>query len=475
MSIFESIDSIDKQLQDLKKKPWFFAPSPELVQSGITVLTTIKERLEQSRETIEPDEIKKIILLIQQTCREKHLTSVLYCLRGIQFDFEMMDLAYTSSHPTTGQDNVSERFVLWKPPYSTKYLQYQSSESLIAAINEEMSYKLGNSKGMCLGLTYAMADPTLSPYKNPGLPIVINQDVFNYQKNQNDRKNDQKRIKRTRTTMLHFCPNPENRAKQCYAFAKQHPGKEFMLGLENLVGCNNHACYLSWQEDGIKYMDPNHGAYLFKKEEDFVSFYVEAANYDKAVGMSYHFYHLDELKVDDDLSLKESNTWMGMFRSLLTGKKYIDQGWIYQCLNLGMLICIALSFSMLFVPGMIHMNLLLFPIYISFKALSQGLNVLGIPYFLLDSFEHFKECLSKMKPSSTLSADKMIDLGLEPPMSSTAKMLSTIDATSESTPNNNTERLIEPSKPVPAPVLRVDLITPTGPNDYTERNRTFAV
>jgi hypothetical protein len=321
-----------------------------------------------------------------------------------------------------------------------------------------------------------MADPKLSPYKRPGSSIVINQDVFNYQKHQHDRKNDQKRIKRTLSTMLHFCPNLENRAKQCLDFAKQHPGKEFMLGLKNFSGSRKHACYLSWQEDGIRYMDPNHGAYLFKKEEDFISFYVEAGNYDKGIGMSYRFYHLDELKVDDDLSLKESKTWMGMFRSLLTEKKYNSQGWIDHCLNLGLIICSVLLISILFVPGMIQMSLLLVPIYLCFKAVSQGLNVLSIPYFLLNSFENFKELLSKMKASSTLSADKMIDLGLEidqnPPMSSTAKMLSTIEATSESTPNN-TQGSIEPSKPEPVPVLHVNLITPKVPDEDTEIKMQF--
>ncbi|WP_133137657.1 hypothetical protein [Legionella rowbothamii] len=58
--------------------------------------------------------------------------------------------------------------------------------------------------GECLGFTYSMANPTLSPCDNPGKKIDLNQEIHNYQEFQADREKDQATIKSSRLTREHF-------------------------------------------------------------------------------------------------------------------------------------------------------------------------------------------------------------------------------------------------------------------------------
>ncbi len=59
--------------------------------------------------------------------------------------------------------------------------------------SDSFRYRQGLSRGECLGFTYAMVDPKLSPYKNPNigpdeqgnLPIVcLTREVYEYQNGQ---------------------------------------------------------------------------------------------------------------------------------------------------------------------------------------------------------------------------------------------------------------------------------------------------
>ncbi|MCL9684392.1 hypothetical protein [Legionella maioricensis] len=206
---------------------------------------------------------------------------------------------------------------------SNDYARFQTPEYRIAEINQGKLPKLGTSRGECYGFTYAMVDPKFSPYKNQAVKIDLTKEVHNYQKSQLDREKDQKTVKRTRLTREYFCPDYQQQAQQILDVAKENKGGELQLTRRSsMIG---HACYVSVQDDGgIRYMDPNHGAYLFQSPKDFIDFYVAASKNDKEAGVDFRFYSLSELNYDEKETLAESKTWQGVIRSFLTGSKYND-------------------------------------------------------------------------------------------------------------------------------------------------------
>jgi hypothetical protein len=178
-----------------------------------------------------------------------------------------------------------------------------------------------------------MVDPNFSPYKSlQNCTLDLTEQVYQFQKHQRSREFDQGIVKKTRLTYEHFCPNPKEQAYEILAFAAKNRGKELSLSRRSSVG--SHACYISLQEDGkIRYMDPNHGAYLFSSENDFIDFFIAASKEDKQSGIDFRFYSLSELKYDPTKSQSELKTAEGVIRSLLSGSKYSDNSLMAKGVN----------------------------------------------------------------------------------------------------------------------------------------------
>lgn len=317
-----------------------------------------------------------------------------------------------------------------KPSKNEAYEIFQSPKYRIAKLDQNESYKLGSSRGECYGFTLAMVDPALSPYKNKIEKIDLNEKIHNYQKNQRDREKDQELIKRTRLTREYFCPNPRKRAQKLFDFATEHQGKELQLALRCSVG--NHACYLSIQNDQeIRYMDPNHGVYLFDNNKDFIDFYVAAAQKEKEKGLDFHFYALEELVYDEGHQLVESRTMMGKIRTLLMGSKYDDH-------DSTALLAIESIHTIIgaTIGGLITSMIPVLPSEVAMLGggLVGGLTItaisklartkghqglLGIPYLLLDSWYHEEEISEEFSPDETQELSSKEELQL----SSTATVL----------------------------------------------------
>ena len=326
MSLYSCIDLIDTQLKksgtkDLnllervgiilsnKLKEEYAAPSP----ADIELMTILKEKL--SHRALEDNYIglEEEIELIKEYVRLNESPSQEGCLLPVLADLVEIQRRFDKIN----QPNKHS------PPNPAEYRKFQTPEYRIAQLDQNESYRLGTSLGECYGFTYAMVDPGISPYKNSEKVIDLNQQIYNYQKNQIERNLDQGQVKRIRLTREHFCPNPRQQAEEILLFAEQNEEKELSLHRRSSVGL--HASYISKQSDGkIRYMDPNHGVYLFKNQNDFIEFYIAAAQKDKQMGVDFHFYSLSQLQWDPDNQLSESISIMGKIRSLLTGSKYQD-------------------------------------------------------------------------------------------------------------------------------------------------------
>ncbi|PJE11182.1 hypothetical protein, partial [Legionella sp.] len=258
-------------------------------------------------------------------------------------------------------------------------------------------------------------DPTISPYKNKVSTMDLEQRIYDYQKNQSDREKDQALIKRTRLTREYFCPDPKKRAKDLYNFAAQNEGKELNITLK--FSTQRHSCYLSVQhENEIRYMDSNHGVYLFRDKKEFINFYVAAAQKDKENGLNFHFYSLDELVYDGHHQLAESKTLAGKIRTLLTGRKYqndeLSATLIIQSLHF-ILGGTMGSLAALLMPALgesaVIIEILLAGL--GATALSSLANMkghyglLGIPHLIQDSWHNFMDGYSEFAPSEQEQID----------------------------------------------------------------------
>jgi translation initiation factor IF-3 len=76
-----------------------------------------------------------------------------------------------------------------------------------------------------------MADPQISPYQegNYGQLMDLTQKIYEYQKNQRNRKKDQETIQSTRLTREYFCPDYSKQAEKIWLFAEYNKGKELNL------------------------------------------------------------------------------------------------------------------------------------------------------------------------------------------------------------------------------------------------------
>lgn len=257
------------------------------------------------------------------------------------------------------------------------------------------AYRVG-SRGECYGFVHAMVDPRLSPYKNQQvLSLELNEKVHSYHKYQSHRLKDQFLIKNSRLTREYFCPHPRQQAQAVFDFAKKNVGKELGLYLRSSVG--PHACYISLQEDAkIRcMMDFNDGAYLFKKREDFIDYYVAELEKCASAGIHYRFYSLAELIYDPKQELLESKTLKGKMRTLLTGPKYPNA--FFQSSLLVFHGLIGLVFMRLLNP-LISLEenlkeslpiLLALLFYIAFYKGHRGL--LSLPHLIQDTWCSLKE------------------------------------------------------------------------------------
>ena len=338
MSLYICIDLIELQLDKWRLgnlTPWqsvinFFSNSAKAeYHNSFTMdkafLETLKEQLEQRAAENNYANLSAEIQLIKNHLNLKQ-TTIKNTLKYILDDLTEIDnrIKNKKAIETNGLNSKVDGMRINNSSLtSDDYARFQTPEYRIATVKQSNLEKMGKSRGECYGFTYAMVDPELSPYKNPGITIDLNREIHRYQRNQFVREKDQQSIKRTRLTREYFCPDSRKQAQQILGVAEKNKGKE--LYLERRCSSGGHACYLSVQDDGkIRYMDPNHGAYLFQSQNDFIDFYTIAAVKEKEAGADFRFYSLSELKYDKNLELTESKTWQGTIRSFLTGSKYRD-------------------------------------------------------------------------------------------------------------------------------------------------------
>jgi hypothetical protein len=241
-----------------------------------------------------------------------------------QVSLKLLDIFETLSFVSNSKGPLT----VFEKKLEAQYEALLNSPLLLKPIQQGKMKEIGISKGECYGFSMSMADSTLSPYKGDR-DIVFNRAIYNYQKYVGDRKKDHETIKRTRLTRLHFCPSLKEQASQLYKLASspENIGKDLMVHLQCSLG--GHATYLNIQADGsIRYMDPNHGAFLFKDKDQFISayrlMYMHSANMNPA--MAYKFYEVHLLEENARPKEKESITWGGKWRSFLTGGKYDKRG-----------------------------------------------------------------------------------------------------------------------------------------------------
>lgn len=322
MSLYQCIDLIDEYLKKYESRRLHFFRtasflSPVDKEFVLTLRDKLNNRVNQDDYANLSNEIELIAKYLQMNThisKKNELHFILNDLTIIQRKYNRVNTPSNSS-------------------LSIEYQKFQVFPYRIAELKQGKSFRLGGSKGECYGFTFSMVDPEISPYKNPDYFVQLNEKIHNYQKNQLDRNKDQDIIKRKRLTREHFCPNPRKQAEKIYNFAKRHEEKELLLSKRASVGA--HACYVSQQKEGIRYMDPNHGVYLFNNKIDFIDFYEAASKLDKKYGADFRFYQIDELKYDPNNELTESKTIMGKVRTLLTGNKYRDHQGFYGITILG--------------------------------------------------------------------------------------------------------------------------------------------
>ncbi len=211
-----------------------------------------------------------------------------------------------------------------------EYAKFQQSHYKIAPLIQAKLYKLGISDGECLGFTYMMANPKLSPYseENHGKNIDLTQAIHDYQKNQRHRKKDLQDIKSTRLTREYFCPSLKEQAEKIWAFAENKKNTD--LGLDRRAKAIRHISYVSMSDEKLRYADSNHGVYLFDNKQDFIEFYIAAGKIDKKRNLDYHFYQFKKMEYTSNLTsrAKPSTSLTGKLRTFFTGNKYNDSNFI---------------------------------------------------------------------------------------------------------------------------------------------------
>lgn len=186
-------------------------------------------------------------------------------------------------------------------------------------------FPIGIEGGFCNGITLAMVVPHLSPYFAEGKKqFRLSKEIYDFQNGQLNRKKDQESIKQKRLTRRHYCPQKRKQANEIFNKALAFKGKDLHLSLRFEHAA--HACYLKvLAEDEIYYMDPNFGAYIFDSKAAFTQFYVQ-----HTLKTNYKLYELSEMIYDPNHELKEDLSISGMWRTFLTGPKYLPSLNFYE-------------------------------------------------------------------------------------------------------------------------------------------------
>ncbi len=342
MSLFQCIDRLDAILMAIdenERSSWYLfgKGKAQLIEETAhekTLALSLKSCLQAREHTDNYDHFTTELKLIDAYRRQinKELPPYLKSIKDDLNQMRLMAAKKRDSPKATTSANFDAKQVKdakIRMSLDENYRKFQKSPYLIATLRQGKDHRLGLSRGECYGFTFAMVDPELSLYKKPHTALHLNRKIHEYQKFQMDRDHDQDHIKRKRLTREYFCPDPQKQVMEIYAIAKKNQGKE--LGLMRRASVGSHASYLCVEPIGnIRYMDPNHGVYLFKTKEEFCEFYLTASKIDKQQGVQFKFYNIDELRDDQHHQLEESISWSGKIRSLLTGNKYNDNTQISQ-------------------------------------------------------------------------------------------------------------------------------------------------
>ncbi|WP_133138031.1 hypothetical protein [Legionella rowbothamii] len=477
MSLYACIDLINNQLDQLnsgglpllQRAIHFISGSAKMKHDESSFadqifLNTLKDNFTKRIQENNYENLSSDIKSINEYVETKKHSLSYDCLKYITDDLTTIEAKLQSK---TNKSQLTPDAATGTPSQSHSpsmvYEKFQSPDYLIAEIKQGKLYKMGMSAGECLGFTYSMANPTLSPYDNPGRKIDLNQEIHNYQKFQADREKDQATIKYSRLTREHFCPDQEKQAKEILEFAEQHKGKDLYLSRRDSK--NAHACYLSVRENGdIRYMDSNHGAYLFKNKQDFLDFYIAAAGKEKEVGVDFRFYTISELKYDKDMSLQETKTFQGILRTLLTGTKYGDNGALSYIVSSGVYMAIGGGLSGGVGAGIGALVGSVVPIVgtligatigaligatvgitlgagLTTIATSKGhVGLLGVPHLIQDTWQNIKEKISNFifpSPKKNLSrASTEVITDKDSSLCSTASILSSLNFSPSSPPSS---------------------------------------
>jgi hypothetical protein len=332
MSVYNCIDTLEEIIRKaspkkLSEKSSFFnrIKYRKLTPSDVTQLQRIKRLLEDKVPKID-EAIKK---LQQLTLKSTNLTNE---IQMMIVDLRIVKDGRYSVVPIKSAGEKKSKVTPKKPSNYELNLIYEyqeliNSRLLIANLRQGQMKELGSSAGECYGFTFSMADSNISPYKKPEIKeVTFNKTVHNYQKNQLIRKKDQARIKKQRLTRKYFCPSLQEQAEKLANVAEKNRGEDLLVSLSNNKSA--HAAYLSMQNDGkIRYSEPNHGVFLFDNKKQFISAYRLIYQYQKTFyqdSTTYKYYQVSRLKEDKGNKLKESKSFKGKLRSLLTGQKYYE-------------------------------------------------------------------------------------------------------------------------------------------------------
>ena len=328
MSIYSCIESIDNLLSATGNTP---IPTEKLRTYLIELKDTLS-RIEKMDAPIEP--LSKIREQLLQDLKETKIPE-LETIRP-QLEDICSDLKTIASQLSSGvipdifstlpfqlpeefkrrMDTVVEQLQSNLNPMLPAYWQLRQNEKLtIAKMHQGKTLAIGNSLGECYGICKAMVDPKLSPYD--GHEFKFDQAVYNYQKSQFSRIADQQTIGHMRQGREHFSATIQEQAEALYLEAEKHLEENLMVHLR--VGVARHAIYLSKRDGKIRYMDPNHGAFLFNSKEQFIAAFrlIYMAN----PAPAYQFYSIHKMSLNPQ-NEPEKRTLQGKLRTMATGAKY---------------------------------------------------------------------------------------------------------------------------------------------------------
>lgn len=330
MSIYSCIDSIDNLLSQTGNSP---AVSDPKVRTYLIELKDTLSRIKQME--MQKESLSKLREQLLRDLKETRIPE-LETIRS-QLEDISSDLKTTTSQLSSGVlpdifsisafqlpeewkrkiDLVSKQLQSNLDPMLQAYQQLLQNEKLtIAKIKQGKTLAIGNSLGECYGICKAMVDPERSPYD--GHHFQFDDTVYTYQKSQLSRIDDQQTIGRIRQGREHYTPTIQAQAEALFREAEKHSEEHLMVILR--AGIARHAVYLSKRANGqIRYMDPNHGAFLFDSKEQFIAAFLLIFMANPASAYSFYSIHKISLNLQNE---PEKKTLQGKVRSIATGSKY---------------------------------------------------------------------------------------------------------------------------------------------------------